>query len=96
MINNHDLTAVRVVVRGYVQGVFFRAFTEREANAFGLKGYVSNLPDGESVEVRAEGERRKLQKLIELLRTGPPLARVKKIEIEWMEYSGLYTTFRVK
>lgn len=91
-----DLTSVRVIVRGYVQGVFFRAFAERQAEALRLTGYVSNLSDGESVEVMAEGEKEKLLALVESLKVGPPLARVREVTTRWSQYSGRYSAFSIR
>ena len=54
-----DLASIRAVVYGRVQGVFYRAFTSRQAKELGLTGYVRNLPNG-GVEVWAEGERKQL------------------------------------
>ncbi len=86
-----DLASVRVVVYGYVQGVFFRAFASRRARALGLTGYVRNLPGREAVEVNAEGERKQLEKLIDYLKLGPPTARVGKVVTKWSEYTGNYS-----
>ncbi|MBW2988652.1 acylphosphatase [Candidatus Woesearchaeota archaeon] len=72
---------VRIIVRGYVQGVFFRYHTYRLARQLGLRGFVRNLPDG-SVEVVAEGMDTKLQQLVEFCREGPEAARVDSIEVE--------------
>jgi acylphosphatase len=91
-----DLASVQVIVYGYVQGVYFRDFTLRRAGQLGLTGYVRNLPDGESVEVRAEGERGKLEKLIGYLRAGPPAAEVTKIVTNWSEYTGNYSGFGIR
>jgi len=91
-----DLASVRVIVHGYVQGVFFRAFASRRAVELGLTGYVRNLAGGEAVEVNAEGEREKLQRLIDHLRVGPPAARVEKVETTWSEYTGSYPGFDVR
>ena len=55
-----DLASIRAVVYGRVQGVFYRAFTSRQAKELGLTGYVRNLPNG-GVEVWAEGERKQLE-----------------------------------
>ena len=90
-----DLASVRVIVHGYVQGVFFRAFASRRAVELGLTGYVRNLAGG-AVEVNAEGEREKLQRLIDHLRVGPPAARVEKVETTWSEYTGSYPGFDVR
>lgn len=91
----NDLAAVHVIVRGRVQGVFFRAFAMGKATGLGLTGYVRNLPDG-MVEVRAEGERGPLQKLINHLGKGPPAAKVTEVTTEWSEYSGEYKGFEIK
>ena len=91
-----DLASVRVVVYGYVQGVFFRAFASRRATELGLTGYVRNLPGGETVEVNAEGERKQLQKLIGYLKVGPPAARVEKVVTNWSEYTGNYSRFSIR
>jgi len=90
-----DLASVRVIVYGYVQGVFFRAFASRRAVELGLTGYVRNLAGG-AVEVNAEGEREKLQRLIDHLRVGPPAARVEKVETTWSEYTGSYPGFDIR
>jgi acylphosphatase len=90
-----DLASVQVIVSGLVQGVYFRDFTSRQALKLGLSGYARNLPEG-TVEVQAEGERKRLEKLIDCLRTGPPAARVSEVVINWSEYSGGYSSFRIK
>jgi len=91
-----DLASVRVIVYGYVQGVFFRAFASRRATELGLTGYVRNLPDGEAVEVLAEGERKQLEELIGYLKAGPPAAKVDKVVTNWSEYTGNYSRFSIR
>ena len=91
-----DLASVRVMVYGRVQGVFFRAFTSRQASELGLSGYVRNLPDGKAVEVQAEGERDRLKRLIDHLKDGPPGARVERVETTWAEYTGSYSGFSIR
>ena len=91
-----ELASARVIVYGYVQGVFFRAFASRRATELGLAGYVRNLPGGEAVEVTAEGERKKLQELIDYLKVGPPAARVEKVETNWSKYTGSFSGFGIR
>jgi acylphosphatase len=69
------------VVRGRVQGVWFRASTAERATALGLRGRAENRPDG-SVLVVAAGEAAALDRLVEWLQRGPPLARVDAVEVE--------------
>ena len=91
-----DLASVRVIVYGYVQGVFFRAFASRQAIELGLTGYVRNLPSWKAVEVQAEGERNKLERLTDHLKVGPPGARVEKVVTNWSGYTGSYSRFSIR
>lgn len=89
-----DLAAVQAMVYGRVQGVFFRAFVSQRATELGLNGYVRNVRGG-GVEVRAEGERKKLEELIGHLKLGPPHARVEKVVTNWLQYTDTYTFFEI-
>ena len=89
-----ELTSLRAIVRGRVQGVFFRSFVHKWANELRLSGYVRNLANG-TVEVRAEGEKQRLEKLIGYLKAGSPAARVDEVLTSWTEYTGSYTDFKV-
>ena len=91
----NDPAAVNAIVHGRVQGVYYRAFARRRATELDLTGYARNLPAG-TVEIRAEGERERLQRLIGYLESGPPAARVEKVVTDWSEYTGNYTGFSVK
>jgi acylphosphatase len=90
-----DLASLQAMVTGRVHGVFFRASVESRATELYLTGYVRNLPDGR-VEVRAEGERPRLERLVDYLNVGPPAARVDDVAVNWGEYQGLYTGFEVR
>ena len=90
-----DSAAFQAIVQGRVQGVYYRDFTAGNAVRLGLTGYVHNLPGG-SVEIHAEGTRKQLETLAELLKEGPPNARVDNLAITWMEYAGQYHNFSVK
>ena len=91
-----ELAAVVATVHGRVQGVYFRAFTSGCARELGLSGYVRNLSGWRAVEVQAEGERDKLERLIDHLKAGPPGARVERVETSWSEYSGSYSDFSIR
>jgi len=91
-----DMASVQARVYGRVQGVFFRAYTSRQARELGLTGFVRNLPDGRAVEVWAEGERDRLDRLIDYLNIGPPGAMVEKVVTGWSEYTGSYSDFSVR
>ena len=83
-----DAEAVHMFVHGHVQGVFYRANTQKVAQGLGLTGWVKNCNDG-SVEIHAEGDKDKLEELIEWCRHGPALAKVSKIDLNWIGPQGL-------
>ena len=91
-----EFVHLSVKIYGRVQGVFFRYFVQNMANNWGLNGYVRNLPSGDAVEVEAEGDREKLDRLLKELKLGPPGARVKEVEIKWLPYSGQFTDFHIR
>ena len=65
---------------GRVQGVWYRATTQRKAESLALDGWVRNLPDGR-VEVVAAGPQAAVAELCGWLWTGPPRARVETVEV---------------
>jgi len=90
-----DMVSLQAIVHGHVQGVFFRGFVEELAERLNLTGYVCNRPAGVE-EVVAEGEKPKLEKLVEYLKVGPPAARVMEVMTTWGEYSGGFSSFRIR
>jgi acylphosphatase len=72
--------ARRAVVTGRVQGVFFRAHVQDEANRRGVTGWAANRADG-SVEIHAEGAPDAVASVLSAARTGPPGARVDAIDV---------------
>jgi acylphosphatase len=74
-----NLEARRWYVRGRVQGVGYRNFAQRSAQALGLTGYARNLDDGR-VEVYAAGPADKIAELTPLLHRGPRWADVRGVE----------------
>lgn len=77
-----EVVQALVCVDGRVQGVYYRASTQAQAQALGLRGWVRNLPDGR-VELRAQGTRGRVEALIDWCRKGPPAARVTSVDVDW-------------
>ena len=73
---------LHVAISGRVQGVWFRASTREQAARLGLTGWVRNLADGR-VEAVLEGERESLQPMLDWCWTGPPGARVDRVDARW-------------
>jgi len=71
---------LKIIVSGRVQGVYFRAFTQKQALKHGITGYAKNLPDG-NVEIVACGSESALQQLIAWCHKGPLLAKVSAVEV---------------
>lgn len=84
----------RVLISGRVQGVFFRAETQRVAEELGLTGWVRNTRDGK-VEAVFEGEEGALSDMLKWCHRGPALARVAKVEVEEEPFTGTFQDFRI-
>jgi acylphosphatase len=78
----------RVVVHGYVQGVFFRDTARRRAVTAGVAGWVRNRPDG-SVEAVFEGDADAVERMVDFCRQGPRGAHVEWVETIEEEAEGL-------
>jgi acylphosphatase len=86
---------LKAQIRGRVQGVFYRAWTQERARELGLTGWVRNLPDGR-VEWLAQGDRTKLLELERLSHRGPPSAHVEAVDSEWLEADEDWKDFRIE
>ena len=75
---------VKLKVKGRVQGVFYRQSTQDQARSLGLSGWVANQEDG-SVLVDAQGEKTKLESLINWCWNGPARANVSQVDVEWLD-----------
>ncbi|KAF0220385.1 MAG: hypothetical protein FD174_1286 [Geobacteraceae bacterium] len=84
-----------VIVKGLVQGVNFRHYTQQTALHHNVSGWVRNLPDG-SVQGCFEGEERDVNALIDWCRTGPSWARVDEVVVEREEFRGEFDGFEIK
>lgn len=78
----------RVVVRGFVQGVFFRDTTRRLAERQGVAGWARNNPDG-TVEAVFEGRPEAVERLVDFVREGPRGAAVERVDVFDEEPEGL-------
>lgn len=81
------MRSVDVIVTGRVQGVGFRAYAKKNANMLGVRGYVENLEDG-SVHAVLEGDDHQVDKMIEVIRSGPMLSQVREMKKKDLQPSG--------
>lgn len=90
-----DEVRVHLTIEGRVQGVFFRASAQEQAIRLGLKGWARNCPDG-SVEVVAEGERKKIDNLVDWCHHGPPGAHVRNVRLQWEDFQNEFSDFHIR
>ena len=85
----------KVIVKGNVQGVNFRYYTQRQAIRFNITGWVRNLPDG-SVAALFEGEEQDVEAMVQWCHHGPPSAQVTELIVQPEEYQGEFSSFSIK
>lgn len=85
---------LHATIHGNVQGVFYRKGAQQEAQKLNLIGYVKNLPDG-TVELKAEGPKENLQKLLNWCYNGPKHARIDRVDFKWLESTQKYSSFEI-
>ena len=83
-----------VIIEGRVQGVFFRYHTQEKAYEIGVKGWVKNRRDGR-VEAVFEGDKDKVDRMIQWCHRGPSEARVTNVQVEWENYTGEFEDFSI-
>jgi acylphosphatase len=83
-----------IVVKGTVQGVFYRQSTKQMAQEIGVKGIVMNQDDG-SVKIIASGTKEQVDELIKWCKHGPPKARVDTVEVKEELYRS-FTSFSIE
>ena len=90
-----DKVRAHVLISGRVQGVFFRAYTERAAHERAVTGWVMNTRDGR-VEAVLEGSKEQVEDMIRWCHQGSPHSRVAEVNVDWEEYTGEFKNFSVK
>jgi acylphosphatase len=85
---------VHAIISGRVQGVFFRAETQRAAERFGVFGWVRNKRDG-TVEAVFEGRQQDVDAVLNWCREGPRMSRVDKVDVNWLDYAAEFESFDV-
>jgi acylphosphatase len=84
-----------VIVKGRVQGVWFRQSTCNIANKLGLTGWCRNNPDG-TVSAIFEGEEEAVKTILEWCKTGPELAEVDQVQVERVRATGEFEKFYIR
>jgi len=95
-VNRMAIKRAKIIVRGKVQGVFFRDYAKAEALKLGLSGWVRNLKDGKSVETVVEGELDKIRQMVKWLKAGSPGSEVTDYEINEERPTGDTAPFNIR
>ncbi len=90
-----EKTRIRLIIQGYVQGVWFRESTRRQAASLGVNGWVRNRPDG-TVEVLAEGDADSVRRLVAWCHRGPSGAQVTAVREIPEEFRGEFSSFEIR
>jgi acylphosphatase len=93
--DDKESISVRLLVRGKVQGVYFRFNMRQVAMKNSVVGWVRNLPDG-NVEALLEGNKEDVNQVVQWSKIGPENARVDKVKIDYGQYTGKYKDFIIR
>ena len=93
--SNMEKISAQVVIYGWVQGVYFRAYTRDQAQSLGLTGWVRNLRNG-TVEAYFEGSKEKVEQMVAWCHRGSPSSQVERVEVTYGPYSGAFDSFQIR
>ncbi len=89
------MKTIVLVVSGRVQGVYFRAFTKKQAIKFEIMGFVSNKENGD-VEIVAQADQENLDNFINWCHEGPLMAKVENVDINELSTSEIFSNFEIR
>ena len=93
--DDKESISVRVLVRGKVQGVYFRFNMQQVAMKNSVVGWVRNLPDG-NVEALLEGKKEDVNQVVQWSKIGPENGRVDEVKMDYGQYTGKYKDFIIR
>ncbi|MBT3642619.1 acylphosphatase [archaeon] len=86
--------AARYIIKGTVQGIFFRQFIKEHADKLNLKGFVRNLTNGD-IEIRVEGIIESIERFTSQVKKGPEHCQIRDIQIEEKKWEGEFKEFKI-
>ncbi len=89
------MNGFKVIIKGKVQGVSYRAAAKKTATQLHLYGWVKNNDNGD-VEMEIHGGDEKIESMLQWCNKGPVLAKVDKLEVENIPYNDCYKSFEIK
>jgi acylphosphatase len=95
MAEGAEVQRVHVWVKGRVQNVGFRAHVQYSARQIGVTGWVRNV-GYDTVEAVVEGEREKVERLVDAMKRGPRGSQVDESNVEWQNATGEFADFQMR
>jgi acylphosphatase len=89
------LKRMHVLVKGTVQGVYYRYNALKKAEEYHLTGWARNKADG-GVEILCEGTEESINKMVRWCKMGPVRADVKEVQTTWEQYTGEFNVFEIR
>lgn len=86
--------AAKLIVKGSVQGIFFRRFVKEHADDLKLRGFCRNLENND-VEIIVEGEAEQIKRLAGFVKKGPDHSQIRSVEVEERKWSGDFDGFKI-
>jgi acylphosphatase len=86
---------MHILVKGTVQGVYYRYNALKKAGEYHLTGWVRNRVDG-SVEILCEGTEEDINNIVRWCKKGPERAYVSEIETTWEQHTGEFNVFEIR
>jgi acylphosphatase len=86
---------MRILVKGAVQGVYYRYNALKKAEEYHLTGWVRNRVDG-SVEILCEGTEENINNMVRWCKKGPERAYVREIQTAWEQHTGEFNVFEIR
>ncbi|HKJ05302.1 MAG TPA: acylphosphatase [Geopsychrobacteraceae bacterium] len=88
-------TRATLIIKGRVQGVFYRQSTKEAAQSHKVSGWVRNLPNGD-VKAVLEGHEKDVKNVIAWCWGGPPAAKVENIIVDWSASTLDFSEFSIR
>ncbi len=86
--------AAKIIVKGTVQGVFYRQFIKDHADKLKLTGFCRNLENND-VEIIVEGEPDQIERLARFAKEGPQHSQIRSAEVSERKWTGSFREFKV-
>jgi len=86
--------AAKIIIKGTVQGVFFRQFVKGQADDLKLRGFCRNLENND-IEIIVEGEQEQIGRFVRSLEKGPEHSQIRSVDVTERKWSGDFSEFKI-